>query len=94
MVRSRSGQFPPRRVPLSWQRLQPFMGTANCALPQPLVFTSSALSAAVAPGAVAPAEALAEVTQRQVVLVVHAWVGFLAEELQRNFAQVPRPGPR
>lgn len=58
------------------------------------MFTSSALSAAVAPGAVAPAEASAAVTQWQVVLVVHAGVGFLAEELQRVFAQVPKPGQR
>lgn len=48
---------------------------------QARLVTSSALSAAVAPGAVAPAEASAAVTQWQVVLVVHAGVGFLAEEL-------------
>lgn len=46
-------------------------------------FTSTALSAAVTPGAVAPAKTSAGVVHGQVVLVVYSGVGFLDDELQR-----------
>ena len=43
--------------------------------------TSTALGAAVTPRAVAPVEAGPGAAQGQVVLVAHAWIGLLAEEL-------------
>lgn len=46
-------------------------------------FTSTAFSAAVTPGAVAPAKASAGVAHGQEVLVVYSGVGFLDDELQR-----------
>lgn len=57
-------------------------------LPRP-VLTSTALSAAVTPGAMAPAEATAGLIRGQVVLVVDSGVGLLAEELQSVFDEVP-----
>lgn len=47
------------------------------------VFTSTTLSAAVSPGAMAPAEASARIIRGQVVLVVYSGVGLLTEELPR-----------
>lgn len=52
-------------------------------LPQTPVFTSTTLSAAVAPGAVAPAEASSWIIRRQVILIVYSGVGLLTEELPR-----------
>lgn len=43
--------------------------------------TSTAFSAAVTPGAVAPTKASARVVHGQVVLVVYSGVGFLDDEL-------------
>lgn len=57
--------------------------------------TSTALGAAVTPRAVAPAEAGPGAAQGQVVLVAHARVGLLAEELGRRVLAeaCPPPGP-
>lgn len=46
--------------------------------------TSATLSTAFTPGAMAPAEARPRGIQRQVVLVAHAGVGLLADELHRG----------
>lgn len=53
----------------------------NSAEYQAGLVTSTTLSAAVSPGAMAPAEASARIIRGQVVLVVYSGVGLLTEEL-------------